>query len=342
MSAIFLFDGGNYKRGEDDGRIRVPLTPQEASMVFYDPEVPADTDNSIGSELNMARYAKLFCGLEVGDEIFFGLAPDTAFYRGLWMMSFDPIPGFQVKLDLVSVPDVYAQFKATGDATGVTPFNTAAGTLEYDFSNGLGEATCDAVDLAGLYGGEWTDYRNQDAWVAKTFASNRIANLGQALYMRLTVVAIGEFGTNADGEACCNTCNNPKYPTFQAGALYDRTCTDKQRVRNFCNCPEMLCGGECPESTTTTPAPELPVVDQLADQADHPTTIVPIQLTANVPIVTWLVTGLPPSLVVDPATGIISGGLTATGGDYPVTVRGTDAFGNTSLPMNFNWNIPFS
>ena len=41
-----LFHGGNYKRGIDDWRIRVPLNEKEIDEVFYDPDVPNDTDNS--------------------------------------------------------------------------------------------------------------------------------------------------------------------------------------------------------------------------------------------------------------------------------------------------------
>ena len=104
---IFLFHGGMYKRGVDDERKRVPMAPHEADLLFYDPHVPYDTDNSIRTELDMGRYAELWCHLEVGDEIYVGLLPDAALYRGIWAMAFNAVPGFKVEFDLVRIRDVW-------------------------------------------------------------------------------------------------------------------------------------------------------------------------------------------------------------------------------------------
>lgn len=227
---IFLFDGGLYKANEDNGRVRVPLTPEEAQLVFYDPEIPGDTDNSIGSTLDMGVYASQFAGLEVGDEIFVGLVPDAVVLRGIWMNAFDAIEGFKVKADLVSVPDVYENL---GEAQ---PTFEGTASLEYDFKDGLGHATIDAIGEAKFWGGEASDYRNLEALKAKFF-DQTLAPLGQSTYLRITVVELGEFGENAP-DGCCAGCGQKRYPTFQIGAIYDRICVDKQRVRNFCNCNE--------------------------------------------------------------------------------------------------------
>jgi hypothetical protein len=189
----------------------------------------------------MTKYAGLMCDLAVDDEIFVGLAPDAALYRGLWMMSFDAVAGFTVDVDLVSVAEEYANFQAGLGAVS-TPVNPAP--LAYDFTNGLGDATKDACQKAELWGGVHTDYRNNNALLFEPMAPAVFAGLGQSLYMRLTVTALGEFGGDS-AEACCNTCGGDNYPTFQVGAIYDRLCADKQRVRNFCNCPEKLCGEDC-------------------------------------------------------------------------------------------------
>jgi len=234
-NAIFLFDGGEYKRGTDDGRSRVPLTTTEAQMIFYDPELPGDTDNSIGAELNMQKYSSEFCDLAVGDEIFVGVVPDAAVYRGLWMMSFDAIAGLQMDLDLVSVSDVY-NAHLLGDATGVAAWDAAA--LSYDFADGVGQATKDTYQQLELHGGVYADYRNNDAVVGVNLAAPKIALLGEALYLRLTVT---ENDSTVGDSSCCSTCLKDTNPTFQVGAVYDRMCVDKQRVRNFCNCPVEIC-----------------------------------------------------------------------------------------------------
>ncbi len=237
MATFFLFHGGNYKRGLDDGRLRVPLTKPELDMVFYDPEVPNDTDNSIGTEIDLGQYADLLSGLTVGDELFIGLAPNAALYRGLWMMSFDAISGFQVRLDLVNGEDVLVAFN-NGDASGVNPVNTTP--LAYDFSQGLGDATCDALDKQALGWGGYKEFRNDAALAYQPIAPDLFAGLGDTMYFRITIVALGNFGSGG-GDTCCSDCGKPQYPVFQVGAIYDRFCADKQRVRNFCNCGN-LCG----------------------------------------------------------------------------------------------------
>lgn len=256
--SIFLYDGGMYKRGVDSGRSRVPLTPEEAQLVFYDPEVPADTDNSIGTELNMQKYASELCNLEVGDELFIGVVPDAALYRGVWMMSFDAVPGLTADYDLVSVADVFAQWAGNnGDATGVPGFYAdASGTINYDFADGLGNSTKDAQDLAALYQDSPSVYRNEAALQISPYVAPQPALLGQALYMRLTITAVPADQTET---GCCSSCDQPNSPTLQVGAIYDRLCVDKQRVRKFCNCPERLCDEGCSQSASTPPAPTAPV-----------------------------------------------------------------------------------
>lgn len=244
MRSLFLFNGGMYKRGVDSGRLRVPLTTEEAELVFADPELPGNyLDNTISTELNMKKYASELCNLAVGDELFVGLIPDASVIRGLWMLSFDALPGFTVTADLVSVKDVWTAYEDNdGDATGVPrAYAAASALLSYDFTNGLGHSTKDAVALAGLYGGVYTDYRNNDALVASRYATPQVTLLGESMYIRLIVTAIPTEPLSDTG--CCSACNEDNVPTFQVGAWYDQLCADKQRVRKYCNCPRSLCGG---------------------------------------------------------------------------------------------------
>lgn len=243
MAAIFLFHGGNYKRGVDDERLRIPLTKPEIDEVFYDPEVPSDTDNSIATELNMNRYADMFCKLAVDDEIFVGLVPDAAVYRGLWLLAFTCAEGFTVDIDLIKCQDVIDAIEAGNDGTGLTPVNPAP--LQFDFTNCVGDATCDAVTKAALpYGKDYEDYRNDEGMKALLF-DPMFAKLGGAMYIRLKVTALGDV--NADpAQNCCNSCKSPRYPKFQVGAIYDRLCADKQRHQRYCNCGDSgLCSDGC-------------------------------------------------------------------------------------------------
>jgi len=244
MRSLFLFNGGMYKRGVDSGRLRVPLTTEEAELVFADPELPGNhLDNTISTELNMKKYASELCNLAVGDELFVGLIPDASVIRGLWMLSFDALPGFTVTADLVSVKDVWAAYEANdGDATGVPrAYAAVSGLLSYDFTNGLGHSTKDATALAALYGGVYTDYRNNDALVASRYVTPQVTLLGESMYIRLIVTATPSEPLSDTG--CCSACNEDNVPTFQVGAWYDQLCADKQRVRKYCNCPRALCGG---------------------------------------------------------------------------------------------------
>lgn len=248
--AIFLFDGGFYKRGVDSGKVRVPLTPQEAEIVQYDPEMQVHTDNSIGAEINFAKYASELCNLAVGDEIFVGLVPPASVARGLWVMSHDSVPGFTVEVDLVSVKDVYNEYTNNGYATSVATSLTGGDkALAYDFANGLGDSTKDAADRAALYGKLPSDYRNLDALDISMFANQIPLGLADTQYIRLTVTDASGLGSS--GQSCCTTCGGDAYPTFQVGVIYDRLCADVQRVRKYCSCPEQNCGGGCDSDCDT-------------------------------------------------------------------------------------------
>lgn len=272
--ALFLVDGGNYKRGVDDGRSRVPLTYDEAQMIFHDPEVPGPgSPSSIATEFNMQKWSEYLCNLEVDDELFIGLLPDAALYRSMWMMSFDSLSNFTVTVDLVSVKDVYTAHLA-GDATGVASWITGAETIDYDFADGLGDATIDAIQKADLYGGLASQYRNEAALVATPFAT-QLAGLGEALYIRLTITERPAAGFGFEG--CCTNCGDVNMPTFQVGAVYDVLCADKQRVRHFCNCPEKCPAVECPPVVPTV------VIDAvLTDNTSDGTVALAVQFSHGV------------------------------------------------------------
>lgn len=249
MKTYFLFDGGNYKLVEDNGRERSPLTDVESQMIVIDPELPGDTDNSIGSELVMSKYADLFCDLEVGDEIMVGLVPDVTLIRGLWLGNYDAVDGFQVTADLVSVRDVY-KAHADGSTDSVPPFEGVS-LLNFDFSNGLGDATKDAVYKASMTGKKVSDYRNEDALKLEVFPAPVFAGLGQSTYLRIKVNSLGSLGSNST-DGCCNSCGDVTYPRFKVGVVYDNICFDKQRVRDFCNCEKTVCSSGCDDKPKVT------------------------------------------------------------------------------------------
>lgn len=239
-----LFYGGNYKRGIDDWRIRVPLNEKEIDEVFYDPDVPNDTDNSIGSEFNMAEFEELFCNLEVGDELYLVLLPDACIYRGLWAMAFNPVKGFTARFDCVRARDLYNAWVGGQPMKGL-PAVAGTASLDYDFSDGLGfdSWTAETNAKTPWAAGDYNYYRNNAALKWAGFDTQFFAALGEAMYIRMTITAVGEAGTSDPG-VCC-TCGKPKFPVFQIGAIYDRMCADKQRHVKYCNCHEIPCRNGC-------------------------------------------------------------------------------------------------
>lgn len=244
MSAIFLFNGGTYKYNVDDGRLRVPLTLPEIDSVVYDPEHPADTDNSIGTEINLNQYKDILCDLAVGDKIFIGLVPDAVLVRGLWNLTFKGVDGFTGDLSLVMATDVLADIEAGSDGSAAADAITA---MSIDFADYIGDAPCDAVTTSNL---PWmADYddesiRNPDALTASILETPVFLKLRQACYIVLTVTALPT--TDAADSACCNNCNAVTYPHFQAGVIYDRLCADKLRRKRACNCGDTgLCSEGC-------------------------------------------------------------------------------------------------
>lgn len=239
-----LFHGGNYKRGIDDWRIRVPLNEKEIDEVFYDPDVPNDTDNSISSEFNMRDFEELFCNLEVGDELYLVLLPDACIYRGLWAMAFNPVKNFTARFDCVRARDLYNAWVGGQSMKGL-PAVAGTAALDYDFSDGLGYDSWTAETNAKTpwAAGDYNYYRNNAALKWAGFNTQFFAALGEAMYIRMTITAVGEAGTSDPG-VCC-TCGKPKFPVFQIGAIYDRMCADKQRHVKYCNCHEIPCRNGC-------------------------------------------------------------------------------------------------
>lgn len=253
MTAYYLFDGGNYKRDVEDGRNRIPLTLQEAESVFFDPELASFSGTSHRTELHMNTYAENLSALAVDDQLFVGVFPDSAVYRGLWLGSYSVLAGFTVDAELVSVKEICEAYVANdGDVSAVAAF-PGTPTLAYDFADGMGQATKDAAQEACLWGGEYTDFRNNDALVFENIQDPVPALLGDSLYLRLTVTAVPE---ELAEDTCCGKCGEGMLPYFAAGVLAEDICFDKQQISTTCNCPETLgkCGG-C-EDSKTDPAPE--------------------------------------------------------------------------------------
>ena len=242
MADIFLFDGGWYKRGEDDGRIRVPLKQgRESQTIMYDPELQADAQSSIGGELPMKKYADIFDGLAIGDSIYIHLVPDAMGVRGWWAAPQDAVAGFKVDMDVVSVESVYKAIQAGNLGA------TVAGLVpkqEIDFTNGLGDAPLDAEYRAHQNEGKYVDYRNPAAHVGGYYDTPVLLTVGNAGYIRLTVTALADTVVEDGCEQTCSSCGSAKgWPRFQYGLIVDRTCFSKQEARTYCACDDPICAG---------------------------------------------------------------------------------------------------
>lgn len=245
---IFLFWGGMYKRTIDDGRDRVPLAPHEADLVFYDPHVPYDTDNSVRTELDMAEFAHKFCHLEVDDEIYVGLLPDAMLYRGIWAMAFNAVPGFKVEFDLVRIRDVWNAMVNEQNLKGIRAMPMPGGRayLPYDFTDGVGMSPKEAMTEMSLpYRDKNYDvYRNNAALKFAPIDPVFFAQLGESMYIRMTIKEMGELGNNPP-DGCCSYCRQSKWPKFQVGVVADRLCVDKARWSKYCNCDQGFCAQGC-------------------------------------------------------------------------------------------------
>ena len=188
MADIFLFDGGFYKRGEDDGRIRVPLTAGlESQTIMYDPELQADAQASLGGLLPMKKYADIFDSLAVGDSVYIHLVPDAMGVRGWWAAPQDPVAGFKVDMDIVSIQQVDTAIKAGNLGATVAGY---VPKMEIDFTNGLGDAAMDAHYRAHQNEGKFTDFRHPEAHVGGYYDTSVLLTVGMSAYIRLTVTAL--------------------------------------------------------------------------------------------------------------------------------------------------------
>ena len=242
MADIFLFDGGFYKRGTDDGRIRVPLkSGLESQTIMYDPELQADAQSSLGGVIHMGKYADIFDNLAVGDAVYVHLVPDAMGVRGHWAASQDSIPGFTVDFDIVSIQDVDAAIDAGNlgsTVAGLTP------AVPYDFSIGIGDAAYDAHLQGAMHNAPFTDYRNPAAVQAGYYATPVMLGVGQSAYMRFVITALPTAVVDDGCSTSCNTCGGKTgWPMLQYGLVVDRLCFAKNLVRNYCNCNDPICAG---------------------------------------------------------------------------------------------------
>lgn len=238
MTDYYIFDGGNYKRGIDDGHIRKPLNPQELSAIHRDPDVPhSQLDNAITGHLHLSQYD---FDLVVDDNIYIAIVPDAMVYRGMWFLPQDSYPGMKFDAALIdgnSVHELYCASKDTADAKVCSP------VLEVCLDDGLGDATCDAVSKAELWGKDWLDYRNPDAFQGGLFEEPFLAGLHKAMYLRLTVTALPK-PEDIPNDDQCGSCDTPiGLPYIQWGLIVDDIGVLKQQIADFCNCEKKFCAG---------------------------------------------------------------------------------------------------
>src|SRR5207244_13415554 len=95
-------------------------------------------------------------------------------------------------------------------------------------------------------------------------------------------------------------------------------------------------------TVTNAPAPNRPpTLTQPANQTSAENATVSLQLTASDPdgdALAYSATGLPPSLSINPTTGLISGALSSTSaGTYTVTATASDS--SLSNSKTFTWTV---
>ena len=234
---LFLFDGGEYKRGEDDGRVRVPLDCIEAQKVHLDPEL-GTTNANVGT-LMMSKYPELD-NLSAGDRVYIQVLPDAMLYKGIWVMPGDAYQGMKFALDLVDVCEVSLAYEA-GDDLGSVPTYLGEALIA-DADVGLGDATDDACTKPQIYGGTFTDYRDVSAFQSLLFKAPNIAPVGHALYLRMTILEMPEEQPETD----CSHCGSDYgLPEIQHGVIFDNLGVDPHRIGLFCRCRERICAGDC-------------------------------------------------------------------------------------------------
>lgn len=242
MADIFLFDGGMYKRGEDDGRIRVPLTAGlESQSIMYDPELQADAQAGLGGVLHMNKYSQLMDGLAVGDQVYIHIVPDAMGVRGYWFAPQDPLAGFTADFDVVSIQDIDAAIKAGNLGNTVAGYTPA---ISVDFTNGLGDAAYDAHLQAEMHSSTFTSFRNPAAHVSDYYAAPVMLRVGMASYIRMTVTALPDPIVEDGCESSCSSCGGGLgWPMLHYGLVVDRTCFSKNEARTYCSCNEPICPG---------------------------------------------------------------------------------------------------
>ena len=242
MADIFLFDGSWYKRGEDDGRLRVPLKPGlESQTIMYDPELQADAQASLGGRLHMNKYAEIFDGIAVGDSVYIHLVPDAMNVRGYWMSVQDPMPGFGFDMDIVNIQDVYAAIAAGNAGSTVAGYTPA---VPYTFDVGLGDSSLDAKFKAEQNDGAFTDFRHPAAHIGGNYDTPVFLTVGMASYIRLTITSLASAVMDDGCSDTCNSCGGGAgWPELQYGLIVDRTCFSKNEARTYCSCDDPICAG---------------------------------------------------------------------------------------------------
>ena len=238
MTDFFVFAGGNYKQGVDDGEIRKPLNPMELQVIHRDPDLPhSQLDNAITGHFHMSKYDMLD-PLAVDDQIYIAIVPDATVYRGMWFLPQDSYPGLTFDAELVDATEVHALYCAKSPTSTAKVYGP---TLELDLNHGLGDATCDAITKSELWGTPTSDYRDPDAFQGGLFTDPFLAGLHKAMYLRLTVTAVPSAAPSTSN---CNGCSGEiGLPYMQWGLIIDDIGVLKQQIADYCNCTLKFCAG---------------------------------------------------------------------------------------------------